>query len=125
MKLQLPSASTGAVPASLPSMYTDTVMPACAVPLTVGRASSVMPSFWMLPVTEPTSSITLVIAGGFGLSALPRVRSNASDGTLVLPAASTASTVSLWSPRPSGSFGSNVHLPSAPTSASPIFLPLS
>ena len=60
---QLPSALVVVEPIGTPPSYTVTREPGSAVPLILGRVSSVTPPLATLPVTAPTSSSTPVMVG--------------------------------------------------------------
>ncbi|MDT4890662.1 hypothetical protein FQZ97_1275420 [compost metagenome] len=66
VKLHLPLASATVWPSSFVPSYTLMVLPACAVPMMVGRASSVTWPFCSMPVCGPTSSCTFWITGTLG-----------------------------------------------------------
>ncbi|OKP64408.1 hypothetical protein BTE77_34910 [Ensifer adhaerens] len=83
------------------------VPPISPEPLKVGRASSVVPLSTTVPVVVPMSSTTLAIVGFIGL-VVSTVKSHPVEATLVLPAASVALTVIVWTPSLSGWLASTV-----------------
>ncbi len=117
VNVQLPDASAVAVPSSVVPSYTLIVLPASAVPVSVGVVSSVLPPETIAPTIEPTSSVTPLIVGAAGAVTSPVTVTDA-DGP-VLPAASVTVTP-ITVPTGSGVVGVYVHAPlgSATTVAS-------
>ncbi|ARF89233.1 uncharacterized protein BCN122_II2490 [Burkholderia cenocepacia] len=108
VNVQFPDGSAVVVPSNVVPSYTLTVLPASAVPLNVGVASSVLPPEMIAPTTEPTSSVTVPMTGAPGAVVSPVTVTDA-DGP-VLPAASVAVTP-ITVPIGSGVDGVYVHAP--------------
>ncbi|CEV37247.1 Uncharacterised protein [Salmonella enterica subsp. enterica serovar Typhi] len=88
VKLHLPSASAtmgGKLGTGKPLSLIDIVLPGSAVPLRVGRLSSVASPFFNSPVTAPASSVTVRIVGWAGYCESEAVNSVAGP---MLPTAS-------------------------------------
>ena len=118
---QLPSASTSAEPIFSPLANISTVEPGSAVPLRVGVLSSVTPFWAIAPWMVPMSSRTSLISDWPG-ARVSTISSKPGDGRLSLPAGSFSTMTMVCSPSASGVSGVNSHLPSLPTTASPITL---
>ncbi|MNV47860.1 hypothetical protein D3C71_1397400 [compost metagenome] len=94
------------------------VLPACAVPMMVGLASSVTSPFCSMPVFAPTSSCTFWITGTSGRPVSTLMLYDAL-GAVWLPAGSCSMAVNSLAPAASGAVTCSVHLPLASTVARP------
>jgi hypothetical protein len=95
--LQLPLPSAAAMPSTVvPSVsYSVTALPASVVPVKIGVVSFVILSVLEVPVSEPA-----VISGAAGADGadISIVMLSSADAVLMLPAASVAFTVTVWTP---------------------------
>ena len=123
VKLQPPSVVTVVLPISVPLSYRLMVAPGSPLPFSCGRVSSVLCPRVRLPVTLPTSSLTVAIIGAAGAS-VSTVRSKLAAG-LTLPAVSVAVTVRVCAPFASGAVGVKLQVPLLPAWTVPISVPLS
>ncbi|MNV65733.1 hypothetical protein D3C71_1584460 [compost metagenome] len=95
-----------------------TVLPASALPDSVGDGSSVTPPLTNAPCSDPTSSAAASMLGAAG-GTVSTVKLNAWVGPLGLPALSVAVAVMACAPWPRSAVGVTLHVPSALTVVSP------
>ncbi|MNV37483.1 hypothetical protein D3C71_1290050 [compost metagenome] len=95
-----------------------TVLPASALPESVGDGSSVTPPLTNAPCLAPTSSAAASMLGAVG-GTVSTVKPKTEVGVPVLPARSVAVAVMACAPWPRSAVGVKVHEPSALTTVSP------
>ncbi|MNU91523.1 hypothetical protein D3C71_814130 [compost metagenome] len=112
VKLQSPFSSTSASPILVPLSYTFTVAPGSALPLKVGRSSSVVSPSFSAPTLPPTSSVTtrsVTCPGGVAST----TKFQTPVASLVWPTGLVAVAVMLCVPSARLASGVKLHLPLA------------